>query len=175
MGRVGEPRWLDENEQRTWRAFLSASQLLIDQLDRELQRDADMPHAYFTILVVLSESPGRRLRMGELAELTWSSASRLSHAVTRLEQRGWVRRAECASDKRGHIAEITDAGMRVLESAAADHVTGVRAHLFDLLSQEQLAQLREISEVVLGHLGEHHPAVERRARGTGEADRRARD
>ncbi|HEY3685017.1 MAG TPA: MarR family transcriptional regulator [Streptosporangiaceae bacterium] len=167
---MGEPRWLNDDEQRTWRAFLSASQLLIDQLDRELQRDADMPHAYFTILVVLSESPGRKLRMGELAELTWSSASRLSHAVTRLEQRGWVRRAECASDKRGHLAEITDLGMRVLEAAAEDHVTGVRAHLFDLLTDEQAARLREISEVILGHLGEHHPAAVRRARSTGEPE-----
>lgn len=170
MVRVGEPRWLNDGEQRAWRAFLIASQLLVDQLDRELQRDADMPHAYFMILVVLSESPGGQLRMGELAELTFSSASRLSHAVTRLEQRGWVRRVECASDKRGHLAEITDAGMRVLTSAAADHVTGVREHLFDLLTEEQVARLREISEVVLEHLGEHHPAAVRRARSTGKPD-----
>lgn len=164
---MSEPRWLDDDEQQTWRAFLNASQLLLDQLDRELQRDADMPHAYFTILVALSESPGGQLRMGELAELTWSSASRLSHAVTRLEQRGWVRRAECASDKRGHVAEITDEGMRVLKSAAADHVAGVRAHLFDLLSDEQVRQLREISETVMGHLADHHPTAVRRARAVG--------
>ena len=166
---MGDPRWLDDDEQRTWRAFLSASQLIVGQLDRELQRDADMPHAYFTILVVLSESPGRRLRMGELAELTWSSASRLSHAVTRLEQRGWVRREVCPSDKRGSLAEITEAGMRVLTSAAADHVRGVREHLLDLLTPEQQCQLREIGEVLLGHFADHDPAAVRRARSLGPA------
>jgi len=166
---VSEPRWLNDDEQHTWRAFLNASQLLLDQLDRELQRDADMPHAYFTILVALSESPGGRLRMGELAEITWSSASRLSHAVTRLEQRGWVRRTEVATDKRGHVAEISDEGMRVLKAAAAEHVGGVRAHLFDLLTDEQVRQLREISEIVMGHLAEHHPVAVRRARATGPA------
>lgn len=170
MGGVGEPRWLNDDEQRTWRAFLNASQLLLDQLDRELQRDADMPHAYFTILVALSESPGGRLRMGELADLTWSSPSRLSHAVTRLEQRGWVRRAEHPSDRRGHVAEITDEGMRVLKSAAADHVDGVRAHLFDLLTDAQVRQLREISETVMDHLTEHHPAAALRPRTDGRAD-----
>ena len=165
---MAEPRWLNDDEQRTWRAFLNASQLLYDQLDRELQRDADMPHAYFTILVALSESPGGRLRMGELAEITWSSASRLSHAVTRLEQRGWARRAECAQDKRGYLAEITEEGLRVLKSAAEGHVGGVRAHLFDLLAPEQVRQLREISETVMDHLSEHHPSAVRRARTPGE-------
>lgn len=158
MKRVSGPRWLTDDEQQTWRAFLNASRLLMDQLDRELQRDADMPHAYFTILVALSEAPGGRLRMGELAELTWSSASRLSHAVTRLEQRGWVRRAASSSDKRGQIAEITADGTAQLEAAAAEHVEGVRAHLFDLLSDAQVGQLREISETVLDHLAEQRTA-----------------
>lgn len=152
------PRWLTDDEQRTWRAFLNASRLLMDRLDRELQRDADMPHAYFTILVALSEAPGGRLRMGELAELTWSSASRLSHAVTRLEQRGWVRRAVSASDRRGQTAEITTEGTARLEAAAAGHVEGVRTHLFDLLSDVQVKRLREISETVLDHLAERPTA-----------------
>ena len=99
---MAEPRWLDADEQRTWRAFFGATQLLFDRLDRELQRDAGMPHAYYEILVVLSESPGRRRRMSELAETTLSSRSRLSHAVARLEERGWVRREACTTDRRGH-------------------------------------------------------------------------
>jgi len=158
---VGEPRWLTDDEQRTWRAFLNASQLLMDQLDRELQRDADMPHAYFTILVVLSEASGRALRMRELAEQTWSSASRLSHAVARLERRGWVRRMECPDDKRGQLAELTDRGMEVLVAAAPEHVEGVRTHLFDQLTDEQVGQLRQIGETVLTHLADHHPAAAR--------------
>src|SRR2546423_2239959 len=139
-------RWLDDDEQHAWRAFLSTAQLLLDQLDRELQRDAGMPHAYYEILVVLSEAPGRSLRMSELALLTRSSRSRLSHAVAKLEANGWVRRRECPTDKRGQVAEVTDAGFAVLSAAAPRHVAGVRRHLFDQLSAEQVAQLRRISE-----------------------------
>src|SRR5918998_1466072 len=129
-------RWLNEEEQRTWRAFLHASRALWDTLDRELQRDAGMPHAYYEILVRLSEAPSRMLRMSDLAEATSSSRSRLSHAVARLEEYGWVRREDCPTDRRGQLAVLTDAGFRVLESAAPGHVEGVRTHLFDQLTPE---------------------------------------
>jgi DNA-binding MarR family transcriptional regulator len=146
-------RWLDADEQRTWRAFLEATRGLMDILDRELQRDAGMPHAYYEILVRLSEAPRRALRMSELAEACNSSRSRLSHAVARLEESGWVRRQDCATDRRGQIAVLTDAGLAVLEAAAPGHVDGVRRHLFDALTPEQVDQLRRISEAVVGSLG----------------------
>jgi DNA-binding MarR family transcriptional regulator len=145
-------RWLDEEEQRTWRAFLHASRALWDTLDRELQRDAGMPHAYYEILVRLSEAPDRRLRMSDLAQATSSSRSRLSHAVARLEEYGWVRREDCPTDRRGQLAVLTDEGFRVLAEAAHGHVEGVRTHLFDQLTPEQVAQLRQISEAMLDHL-----------------------
>jgi DNA-binding MarR family transcriptional regulator len=151
-------RWLNDEEQRTWRAFLGAAQLLLDQLDRELQRDAGMPHAYYEILVVLSEAPGRNLRMSELALRTRSSRSRLSHAVAKLEESGWVHRRDCPTDRRGQLAELTDEGFAALASAAPGHVEGVRSHLFDQLTEEQVGQLRRISERVLRDLAEHHPA-----------------
>jgi DNA-binding MarR family transcriptional regulator len=145
---MAEPRWLDADEQRTWRAFLGATQLLFDRLDRELQRDVGIPHAYYEILVWLSEAPERSLRMSDLARRTRSSRSRLSHAVARLEERGWVSRRDCATDKRGQIAALTDAGHAALTAAAPGHVAGVRSHLFDALSAEQVRQLRQISEAV---------------------------
>ena len=141
-------RWLDDDEQRTWRAFLAAMQLLSTALDRELQRDADMPHAYYEILVALSEAPGRTLRMNELAEVCQSSRSRLSHAVARLEEAGWVERASCPTDKRGSLARLTDAGFAALEAAAPGHVAAVRANLFDLLTPDQVRQLGQISAAV---------------------------
>jgi DNA-binding MarR family transcriptional regulator len=150
-------RWLNEEEQRTWRAFLHASRALWDTLDRELQRDAGMPHAYYEILVRLSEAPSRMLRMSDLAEATSSSRSRLSHAVSRLEEYGWVRREDCPTDRRGQLAVLTDAGFRVLESAAPGHVEGVRTHLFDQLTPEQVKTLREISEAMLDHLDPGRP------------------
>ncbi|MDQ1673597.1 MAG: hypothetical protein QOC98_2159 [Frankiaceae bacterium] len=153
-------RWLDEEEQQTWRAFLSATQLLFDQLDRELQRDAKIPHAYYEILVRLSESEGRTLRMSQLADSTLSSRSRLSHAVSRLEEAGWVERKSCPTDRRGQLAVLTDKGFAALEAAAPGHVEGVRSHVFDPLSQEQRAALRDISETLLNPL-----VSERKAKG----------
>ncbi|MER7893458.1 MarR family transcriptional regulator [Micromonospora sp. NPDC094482] len=145
-------RWLDQDEQRTWRAFLAASRGLMDALDRELQRDAGMPHAYYEILVRLSEAPERALRMSELADATGSSRSRLSHAVARLESAGWVRREECPTDRRGQVAHLTDAGFATLAAAAPGHVEGVRRHLFDALTPAQVDQLRLISESLVEHL-----------------------
>ncbi|HEY0698098.1 MAG TPA: MarR family transcriptional regulator [Micromonospora sp.] len=150
-------RWLDADEQQTWRAFLDATRALMQTLDRELQRDAGMPHAYYEILVRLSETPGRRLRMTELAEVTGSSRSRLSHAVARLEESGWVHREECPSDRRGQVAVLTDDGYAALAAAAPGHVEGVRRHLFDPLSPAQVDQLRRISEALVDHLGPDRP------------------
>ncbi|TWJ23162.1 MarR family winged helix-turn-helix transcriptional regulator [Micromonospora endolithica] len=147
-------RWLDPDEQRTWRAFLTASRALMETLDRELQRDAGIPHAYYEILVRLSEAPGRQLRMSDLAEASGSSRSRLSHAVSRLESAGWVRREDCPTDRRGQVARLTDAGHATLAAAAPGHVEGVRRHLFDPLSPAQVDQLRRISEALVDHLRE---------------------
>ncbi|MEU5671869.1 MarR family winged helix-turn-helix transcriptional regulator [Micromonospora sp. NPDC050795] len=145
-------RWLDPDEQRTWRAYLTASRVLMDTLDRELQRDAGMPHAYYEILVQLSEAPGRQLRMSQLAQAAGSSRSRLSHAVARLEAAGWVRREDCPTDRRGQIALLTDEGFATLAAAAPGHVEGVRRHLFDALSPAQVDQLRRISETLAEHM-----------------------
>src|SRR5829696_5327004 len=137
-------RWLDEREQRAWRAFLAASRLLLDTLDRELQHDAGMPHTYYEILVRLSEAPDHRLRMSDLADAMLASRSRLSHAVARLEEAGWVRRMSCPTDKRGQFAMLTGHGLRALADAAPGHVEAVRTHLLDALTPAQVDQLGEI-------------------------------
>ena len=145
-------RWLDADEQRAWRAFLSATQVLQAQLDRELQRDSGIPHAYYEILVRLSEAPGRVLRMSDLATAAESSRSRLSHAVARLEEAGWVVRESCPTDRRGSFARLTDAGFAALDAAAPAHVASVRRHLIDQLTAQQVRQLGEISEAILSGL-----------------------
>src|SRR3954449_10568917 len=145
-------RWLNAEEQRTWRAFLAASRLVMDQLDRELQRDSGIPHTYYEILVRLSEAPERALRMSALADRSQSSRSRLSHAVSRLEESGWVERQSCADDKRGQLAVLTDAGFAALEKAAPSHVESVRKHVFDPLTAQEQEQLRVISGKLLAAL-----------------------
>src|SRR6266542_676292 len=117
MGGMAEARWLDSDEQHTWQAWLSAVRLLDEALDRQLQRDAGMPHAYYGILATLSAAPDRTMRMSDLASGSNASQSRLSHAVNRLEEAGWVRRERCASDKRVVYAVLTDAGTQVPRAA----------------------------------------------------------
>ncbi|MBA2806845.1 MULTISPECIES: MarR family winged helix-turn-helix transcriptional regulator [Streptomyces] len=143
-----EPRWLTDEEQRTWRAYVHASTLLEDHLDRQLQRDAGMPHVYYHLLVVLSEAPRRRLRMTELAMRAKITRSRLSHAVARLEKNGWVRREDCPDDKRGQFAVLTDQGYDVLAQSAPGHVQAVRQAIFDRLSSAQQETLGEIMQIV---------------------------
>jgi DNA-binding MarR family transcriptional regulator len=151
---TADTRWLDDDEQRAWRAFLTAQRLLFDRLERQLQRDAGLPHAYYEILVRLSEAPDRTLRMSQLADSSLSSRSRLSHAVARLEAAGWVRRRACAEDRRGAFAELTPEGLAKLEEAAPGHVDAVRADLFDALDRDQQRVLREISDALVAHLSD---------------------
>lgn len=146
---VGTTRWLSQEEQETWRCFLAACMAFFSAADAQLQRDSRMPLAYYEILVRLSEAPGRRLRMSQLAEATTASKSRASHAVARLEERGWVRRDECATDRRGQFASLTEEGFAVLEAAAPGHVEQVRTSLFDALGEEQVKQLRGICEAMI--------------------------
>jgi len=150
---VSSTRWLSDDEQRAWRAYLEATNLLFDALDRQMQQDSDMPHAYYEILVRLSEAPGRALRMSQLAEAASASKSRASHAVARLEERGWVRRVDCPTDRRGQVAELTDEGYAVLVATAPGHVVQVRESLFDGLTPEQVAQLKAIGDTMAAACG----------------------
>lgn len=111
-----------------------------------------MPPAYYELLVLLSEAPDRTMRMSELAHWTHSKPSRITHAINKLEQAGWVRREHLVSDRRGWLAVLTDEGQAALETAAPLHVESVRAHLMDRLSPEQVHQLGDISEALLEHL-----------------------
>lgn len=151
-------QWLTDEQQLAWRALISMTGTLHAVLDRQLQHTSGMPHAYYMILAMLSEAPGRSLRMSELAGLLHASASRTSHAVSRLEEAGWVRRERHATDGRGNVAVLTDAGWDVLVVAAPAHVETVRAAVFDPLSPEQVEQLREISLAISAGL----VAVDRR-------------
>jgi DNA-binding MarR family transcriptional regulator len=148
-GPMSDPRWLTDDEQHSWRTFIEGVRSLLDVLDRQLQADSRIPHAYYEILIPLSEIEGRSMRMSELAEVTRSSRSRLSHAVARLEERGWVERTDCPTDKRGQLASLTAAGFAVVAAAAPSHVATVRQYLIDQLTPAQLDAIGEVGEVML--------------------------
>ena len=143
-------RWLDDREQKAWRAYLVATSRLQEVLDRELQAQSGMPHTYYMILAMLSEAPEHGIKMTDLAQVLKSSVSRLSHAVRKLEEAGWIRRDADPTDGRVTYACLTDEGMKVLTEAAPGHVSTVVENVFDRLSPEQVGQLYEISAAILG-------------------------
>jgi DNA-binding MarR family transcriptional regulator len=143
---------LNEAELHAWRSYTRSARLLFAQLDRDLSRDAGMAPGAYEILLVLSEAPGRSLRMNELAEATLSSPSRISHAVERLVELGWVDRTTCPSDRRGWLAVLTDRGHEALVAAAPRHLEHIRAHLFDGLSGDDVEELGRICQAILSRL-----------------------
>ena len=145
-------RWLDDDQQRTWRAWLTVSELLPRTLDAQLHRDAGISHAAYVVLAMLSESPARSRRMSDLARRANQSQSRLSQTVARLEDRGWVRRERSADDGRGNLAVLTDAGWEVVRSVAPGHVDAVREAMFDPLTAEQTQALGEILQAIVERL-----------------------
>jgi DNA-binding MarR family transcriptional regulator len=149
-------RWLSDQQQRTWRAWLTVCELLPRVLDAQLQRDAGISHAAYVVLAMLSEAPDHSRRMSDLARRSNQSQSRLSHTVARLEERGWVRRERSAEDGRGALAVLTDAGWDVVRSAAPGHVDAVREALFGPLTDEQTRVLGEALEAVLEKLDPGH-------------------
>lgn len=116
------PRWLSQAEMAAWLGPVAVLTRLPASLDRQLREDAGIPHAHYQILAVLSAAEDRSRRMTDLARWTSTSTSRLSHAVTALEARGWVERRPCADDGRGQVARLTDAVAAVLEAVAPGHV-----------------------------------------------------
>ena len=149
-------RWLDDEQQRTWRAWLTVSELVPRALDAQLQRDAGLSHAAYVVLAMLSESPTRSRRMSDLARRANQSQSRLSHTVARLEERGWVRRERASDDGRGALAVLTDAGWDVVRAVAPGHVDAVREAMFGPLTAEQSRVLGEALEAILDKLDPDH-------------------
>ncbi len=146
-------RWLTDDEQRTWRRFGAVVTRLPAALESQLQRDAGLTHFGYWVLAMLSEEPSRSLRMSELALLAHGSQSRLSHLITRLEERGWVRRERVGEDGRGYVAVLTDAGYDKVVATAPGHVEEVRQLVFDRLTSEQVEALDGICAAILGKIG----------------------
>lgn len=148
--------WLSEDEQVSWRAWLAASVLLGDRLNRDLQSQHGLTTADYEILVRLSESPDRRMRMSDLARLTLNSRSRLSHQIDRMCAADLVERQLCDEDRRGAFAVLTEHGWQTLVDCAPDHVASVRAHLVDVLTDQEFAALgRACAKVAMALNPEH--------------------
>lgn len=153
-------RWLDEEQQAAWRAYLVGSTLLTDTLDRELRQAHGIALGEYEILVRLSESPERTLRMAKIAEGVQHSRSRVTHTVSRMERAGLIRRTAASDDKRGVDATMTEEGWQLLQLAAHTHVKGVRAHFVELASPDDFAALGRVMNAVSDQLVAEHPGFD---------------
>ncbi|HET9258139.1 MAG TPA: MarR family transcriptional regulator [Pseudonocardiaceae bacterium] len=156
LARVTEPRWLDDREQRAWRAYLAMNAKLSAQLHRQLQADSGLSLADFAVLVQLTDSPEERVRVLELAQALQWEKSRLSHHLARMQRRGLIAREDCPNDARGAFIVLTPQGRDAIERAAPRHVNTVRDLVFDQITTEQVQTLHTIATQVLARL-EHGP------------------
>jgi DNA-binding MarR family transcriptional regulator len=167
-----EKRWLTDDERVAWVRLAAVLELLPGVLDTQLRRDAGLSHFEYFVLAMLSEAPGRTLRMTSLASRTNATLPRLSHVVRRLEERGLVRRFPCPEDGRATNAQLTDEGWATVVAAAPGHVANVRQQVIDALDADQVRQLAEITEAILGRIDPDGVvmAPQRDSAGTGGPD-----
>jgi DNA-binding MarR family transcriptional regulator len=152
--------WLDEHQQRSWRAFLVGTTLLMDRLDRDLREQHRLSLPEYEILVRLAEADDNRMRMANLADSVSHSRSRVTHTVSRMETAGLVARDACLSDGRGVEAVLTDQGRAALEDAAPTHVAGVRQFMVDLVDEDDFDALGRVFDAVTDRLIEANPAMD---------------
>lgn len=149
---MDEVRWLDEREQRAWRALMVMQDGLSEFLERRLRTRCGLSQADYGVLAHLSEAPEGRLRPFELGRLLRWEKSRLSQHLGRMEKRGLVTREPCASDQRGAVVVLTDRGRVLVEAAAPQHVGDVREVFVDHLSSDELETLATIGDTVRARL-----------------------
>jgi len=141
---VSDVKWLNESELAAWMAYVTATHLLERRVEDQLKIDAALTHAQYEILAKLSQEPGGRIRMTELANRLIVSKSGLTYQIGQLERRGLVTREACPSDERGVLAVLTEEGTRCLKRTAPGHVAVVRAFLIDQLTSEEVESMRQI-------------------------------
>ncbi|HEU5043178.1 MAG TPA: MarR family transcriptional regulator [Nocardioidaceae bacterium] len=152
-------RWLKADEQRAWLRLAGVMLKLGPALDSQLQRDSDLTHFEYLCLAMLSETEDETLRMSELAAQVNASLSRLSHVVTKLESRGWVKRIPCPDSRRVTLVSLTEPGRSVLVEAAPGHVETVRSLVFEGLTPSDVQALERIA----GHIVERIEAADLRS------------
>jgi DNA-binding MarR family transcriptional regulator len=160
---MSEVPWLDAREQAAWRSLIVSSNRLRAVLDAELINEHQLSFADYEVFVQLSEAPGMRLRMSELADRLHLSPSGLTRRLDRLVRDGSVSREQCPSDRRGSFAVLRPKGLQRLVDAAPTHVRGVREHFLDRLTPDQQAAVADALGVLVRNDPAAQPPGERQA------------
>lgn len=146
---MAETKWLSTKQLRAWMKLEGITQLLPGVLDAQLQHAAGLTHFDYLVLAKLSEAPGRTLRMTDLASETNATLPRLSHVVSRLMEKGFVRKETSAEDRRANLAVLTESGWEKVVTTAPGHVESVRRHVIDVLDDTDISDLDRIGEKIL--------------------------
>ena len=162
MTAPADVRWLDDEQQHSWRALMMGMTLLMERLDDDLRREFSMSLTEYEVLVRLSERPQRAMRMAQLADAMAHSRSRVTHTVARMEAVGYITRGTTPEDGRGVVATMTDKGYDLLVSAAPCHVESVRRNVVDLVDAEDFLAVGRVFDRIADHLVTHHPESELR-------------
>jgi DNA-binding MarR family transcriptional regulator len=141
--------WLTAEQLSAWLSLVGLIVRLPSAIESQLQRDANLGMVDYQVMAMLAKSPERTVRLSSLASRAAVSQSRLSHVVTRLENRGLVRREPDACDGRFTNAILTDDGMATLAAAAPAHVEYVRKIVIDALTPERLRRLGQDADRIL--------------------------
>lgn len=144
MAGTTDMRWLDDEQQRIWRAYLAGNARFFEALEAAHDAEINLTSGEYSLLVQLSEQPDLTLRMSALADGLVLSRSRLTHTVSRMEKRGLVKRCTADGDRRGVNCRLTDVGVATLRAAAPAHVRAVRRLLVDVLTPEEMTALGDI-------------------------------
>ena len=127
----------------TWRIFLQAHATVVRRLEAELEAEGEISLADLDVLIQLANAPTGRLRMSELADTVRLRRSGMTRRIDRLEAAGLVKRHECAADRRGAFAGITDDGLARLRAARPTHLHGIREHFIERLDDDELTAIRD--------------------------------
>jgi DNA-binding MarR family transcriptional regulator len=146
---MAQVRWLDEREERAWRALQLMNMQLTAALARQLANESDLSYQDYLVLVGLTGSPDGRMRVTELAHKLGWEKSRMSHHLARMVERGLIAKEKCDSDRRGQEIVVTRQGRKAIEAAAPGHVAAVRRLFVDQLTPRQLDALGSAAETVL--------------------------
>lgn len=141
--------WLSDAELFNWIHVTGLLTALPSAIEQQLKRDSGLNFFEYSVLAGLSGAPGGAMKMVDLASSARGSQSRLSHAVTRLERAGWVRRRNCAETSRAVEAVLTEAGQAKLDEAAPAHVREVRRLVVDVLTAEEFAVLQRAARKII--------------------------
>ena len=134
---MAAPKWLDNDEMRAWRSYITTSVDLMKALEDDV-RPFGLTMGDYQLLAMISEAPDHRLRMCDLADQLRLSRSGLTRRMEGVLSNAWVARVQDDTDRRVAHAELTTKGWNLLRKVAPIHLASVRRLMIDHLSRAEI-------------------------------------